>query len=176
MDENGEYRGFDIDIMNAISLYCGFEVEYVPMDWNEAVKALEAGAVDVVLGMGKTPEREKRYDFSKPILINSRVIFVRKDNFLINSLDDLKGKRISVPAGDIVEEIVSGLEGADVIRESTQEKALQNLVDGKVDAFIGNKYSGLYNIQKNKYHDIVKIVGEPVSSTEYCIAVRKGNV
>jgi len=175
VDEKGAYRGFNIDIMNALSLYGGFEVEYVPMEWDEAVKALEEGRVDAILGMSKSTERVQKFDFSKPILINSRVIFVSRDNVLINSLDDLKGKKVSIQSGDISEEIVRKLQKVEIKRESTQEKALQDLVEGKVDAFIGNKYSGLYNIQKNKYDDIVKIVGEPAGSTEYCIAVKKGD-
>ncbi len=175
VDDQGVYRGFNVDILDAISLYSGFEVEYIPMDWEDAVKALEEGKIDVVLGMAKNMEREDKFSFSKPILINSRVIFVKKDNVLIHSLENLKERKISIQSGDISEEIVHKLQNVEIVRERNQEKALQDLLKGKVDAFIGNKYSGLYNIQKNKYNDVIKIVGEPVNSNEYCIAVNKDN-
>lgn len=175
LDTAGTFKGFNVDIMNTISIYTGLEVEYVPMEWSEAVKALEEGSVDAVLGMAKSPGREKKFDFSIPILVNSRVLFVIRDNTKINSLNDLIGKKVALQKGDIAEEITENIEDIEVIREKTQYEALMDLIEGKADAFIGNKYAGLYFIKKNGLEKLVKIVDGPLSESEYCIAVKKGN-
>lgn|GEM_PF-1156032 len=175
LDTGGTFKGFNVDIMNTISIYTGLEVEYLPMEWSEAVKALEEGSVDAVLGMAKSPGREKKFDFSIPILVNSRVLFTKRDNTKINSLNDLIGKKVALQKGDIAEEIIKNIEDVDVIREKTQHEALMDLIESKADAFIGNKYAGLYFVKENNLEKLVKIVNGPLSESDYCIAVKKGN-
>ncbi|MGB9814056.1 MAG: PAS domain S-box protein [Thermovenabulum sp.] len=175
LEAGGIFKGFNVDIMNTISIYTGLEVEYVPMEWSEAVKALEEGSVDAVLGMAKSPGREKKFDFSIPILVNSRVLFTKRDNTKINSLNDLIGKKVALQKGDIAEEIIKKVEDVEVIREKTQYEALMDLVESKADAFIGNKYASLYFVKKNNLEKLVKIVNGPLSESDYCIAVKKGN-
>lgn len=41
VDENGIFKGFNVDIMNALSIELGIHIEYMPMEWSNAVKALE---------------------------------------------------------------------------------------------------------------------------------------
>ncbi len=58
MSENGVFEGFNVDIMNAISRETGLDLEIVPMDWEDAINALENGQVDVVQGMTITDYRD----------------------------------------------------------------------------------------------------------------------
>lgn len=175
VDSSGNFQGFNIDIMSTISIYTGLQVEYIPMEWADALKALEDGKVDALLGMSKSEERDKKYDFSRPILVNSRVILVSRENKDINSLTDLKGKKVAIQKGDIAEEIVRNIEGINILRGSSQEEALFFLMDGQADAFIGNKYTARYFLKKYNLENRVKVVGDPISETLYCMAVKEGN-
>src|SRR5690606_27028227 len=51
ISESGSYTGFNIDVLNAISIETGLKIELVPMSWNQALKALENGEVDAIQGM-----------------------------------------------------------------------------------------------------------------------------
>ncbi|MCH8906391.1 MAG: transporter substrate-binding domain-containing protein [Candidatus Heimdallarchaeota archaeon] len=68
----GQYEGFDIDIMNAITAkfsaeYGGtFVAKVVPSDWDRIIPNLINGEFDVILSaMTITPEREQVVDFTR---------------------------------------------------------------------------------------------------------------
>lgn len=68
LSDSGVYTGFNVDIMNAISIETGIRFEYYPMPWNEAVQAMRSGRVDAIQGMKYNQEREEIYDFQLRIL------------------------------------------------------------------------------------------------------------
>ena len=55
----------------------GVSIEFYP--WNRGVKLLEAGAVDGLFTIKKTPERMTRFNYpNKPLILQDYVFFVRK--------------------------------------------------------------------------------------------------
>jgi PAS domain S-box-containing protein len=176
VDENGLYKGFNVDIMRAVSIELGIDIEIVPMKWNEALKALQEEEVDVIQGMTRSSIREEKFSFSDPLIVNSQVIFVRKDTTGILSLKDLSGSRVSLQSGDVAEEIVKNIPSIDILMKDDQKQAIDALLSGEVDAFVGNRLTGLYLLQKNRKVNEIKIVGEPMNPTEYCAATLKGNI
>ena len=65
------------------------DIEFVPMEWNDAVEALEKKEVDAIQGISKTKEREERFLFTNPTAINSQVIFVREETSIVSGIEDL---------------------------------------------------------------------------------------
>ncbi len=175
IDEYGNYRGFNVDMMRAISIELGIEIELMPMSWQEAMEALESGEVDAVQGMTKSEAREKKFDFSLPLITNSQAIFVLKDTNYISDLKDLSGKKVSFQQGDVSYELAQGIKGIKPYIKTNQEGAIDLLLNGEVDAFIGNRLTGIYYLQRQENFDKVKIVGDPMHITEYCTSVKKGN-
>jgi len=51
IDRAGNYKGFNVDIMRAISDSIGRDIEIIPMPWQDAVDALEAKEVDAIPGL-----------------------------------------------------------------------------------------------------------------------------
>lgn len=96
LSDSGVYTGFNVDIMNAVSIETGIRFEYYPMPWNEAVQAMRSGKVDAIQGMKYNQEREEIYDFSAPYFTSSQGIFVLKDNMYIRKIEDLKGRKVAV--------------------------------------------------------------------------------
>lgn len=175
LEENGIYRGFNVDIMNAIAVETGVHIEIIPMEWQEALDALANGEVDAIQGMTKSKSREVIYKFSEEIVINSQVIFVLKDTETISELKDLQGHTVAVQKGDVTWEILDNIPNINIVFTENQAQAMKLLLDNAVDSFVGNRLVGLYNLQKNKISDKVKIVGEPLNVNEYCNAVLEGN-
>lgn len=175
VDEDGNYRGFNVDMMRAIAIELGIEIELVSMGWQEAMDALENGEVDAVQGMTRSALREEKFDFSLPLVTNSQAIFVLKETNYISTLEDLAGRKASFQLGDISYELGGDIEGIERYIEINQEEAIDLLLHRKVDAFVGNRLTGIYYLQKEGNFDKVKIVGEPMHITEYCTSVQKGN-
>lgn len=175
LEENGSYRGFNVDIMNAIAVETGVHIEIIPMEWQEALNALGNGRVDAIQGMTKSQSREEFYMFSQEIVTNSQVIFVLKDTVTISSEKDLGGHTVALQKGDISWEKLKNIPNINIVFTENQNQAMNFLLQGKADAFVGNRLVGLYNLQKANKSNNVKIVGEPLNVSQYCSAVLIGN-
>jgi signal transduction histidine kinase/ABC-type amino acid transport substrate-binding protein len=168
------YRGFNVDLLKAVALSTGYEIQFRPMPWNEALQALERGEVHAVGGMKYNIERDKWYDFSEAYMTNSLAIFVRKDMHAIASITDLSGYKVAMQKDAVGYYRLKDLP-VDLLLTANQEEALALLVNGKVDAALGNNLTGQYILQRTKKHEYIKIVGGPIDSEGYCVAVKEGN-
>lgn len=175
LSDAGVYSGFNIDIMNAVSIQTGTNIEYYPMPWNQAVKALRSGQVDAIQGMKKTEARKGTYEFSAPYFTSSQAIFVLKDNIYIRKVDDLEGRKVAVQRGDVATDLLSRVKQVQLIEADNQQEAIQLLTGEKVDAFVGNRITGQYFLQKSRQQPLTKIVGEPLDATDYGVAVMPEN-
>lgn len=173
--DNNNFRGFNVDIIRAIAIELGLEVELIPDSWEATMEALKDGELDAVQGMTITPERDEIYDFTDEIVINSQNIFVLQNTGNIAGIDDLKNKKVAIQAKDVTKEIIDGIPNIAIMEKVNQQEALQALTSGEVDAYVGNRLTGIYYVQSFGLTETVKIVGEPLYSTKYSIAVQSGN-
>ncbi|MFA9397750.1 MAG: transporter substrate-binding domain-containing protein [Clostridiaceae bacterium] len=99
-EEDGEYKGIDVELITAISEIEGFKFELRPMDFSGIIPALTAGQIDgSIAGMNITEARKESVDFSDGYIKSGSAIVVNKDNTDINSLEDLQGKTAAVKKG-----------------------------------------------------------------------------
>lgn len=175
VDKNGQYKGFNVDIMHAIAENMGLAIEIKPMSWESALEALGSKQADVIQGLTRSYAREQKFNFSKALIKNSQVIFVRSDQDNISELQNLAGLKVAFQSCDISEEYIKKIPGVRTQLYSNQEQAMQALLDGEVDAFIGNRLTGQYLLQNMKQFNKIKIVGEALCTTDYSAAALEDN-
>ncbi len=173
--EGNEYKGFNVDMVYSLALNLGVEIELRPMLWEDARRALEEGQADAIQGMRYTPERAKIYDFSRPFLQSYSTIFVPADRQGISSVNDLKGLKVAVQKGDVAHDYLNVIPDIKLVEVGTQEEGLKLVLEGQADAFVGNKWVGLFNLKKAGAEGRLKTVGPPLFPSPYCMAVRKGD-
>ena len=171
---NQVYRGFNVDIMKAIALETGIEIEFRPMTWAQALAALDKGEVDLIQGMKYDQDRIKKYDFSEPFLISAQAIFVRSESY-ISGLDDIKGQRIAVQEGDIAHQQLRNNPDYQLVPVTYQTDAFELLLANEVEAVIVIKLAGHYILQRTDNVRKVKRVGADIDPQRYGVAVRKGD-
>ncbi|RZA17554.1 MAG: transporter substrate-binding domain-containing protein, partial [Proteobacteria bacterium] len=94
-------RGLDIDTAKLIADQLKVKLQLTPVNSTNRIPFLTTGKVDLVISsLGKNPEREQVIDFSKAYAPFYLAVFGPPDA-TIASLDDLKGKTISVTRGAI---------------------------------------------------------------------------
>lgn len=174
LDEYGYYIGFNVDIIRAAALATGINVQFYPMEWQEATEYLQQGKVDIIQGIKMTKEREIYYDFSDAYLENYQSIFVSTDSE-IEKFEDLAGARIAIQQGDVAITDLNSLESAEIVLTKDQEEAMRKLVIGEVDAYIGNTLTGVFLTNQINIRNQVKIVGETLNPSKYAVAVIKGD-
>lgn len=76
-EENGIAKGVVVDIAKAVEEKIARPIEIIAMDWPEAQTQVLAGQADALLQINQTPERERIFSFSNPLLQSEFVIFRR---------------------------------------------------------------------------------------------------
>ena len=100
MEENGKYKGIDVELLDAIAKEEGIDYELRPMDFSGIIPALVSDQIDgAIAGMNITDERKQKVDFSDGYIQSGLAVVVNKDNTSINKVEDLKGKTAAVKKG-----------------------------------------------------------------------------
>ncbi len=136
-EEDGSLRGFELDLLRLLGEEVGFRLIPEPMVWTEAKLSFQRGEVDVIGGLVKTEERLEEYSFTDhPHGTFDILTFVRDDGD-IRSADMLRGRRAAVQNGSISFDLLKDRNGIEVIAYDSEGEALQALVRGDADAFVG---------------------------------------
>ena len=178
--ENGQYVGFDMDLIRAIGAVEGYDVKINTLGFDALIPAVQAGTVDCCISaMTIKEDRAKVIDFSTPYFKAGLIVAVAQNNTTIKSIDDLKGKRLAAEVGTTGLDASNGLKAKDPkttvkVFDSVGE-AFMELEKGGVDAVINDMPVTSYYI-KTTGKDKVKTVGEVFAAEDqYGIGVKKGN-
>lgn len=136
VDEKGNHVGYNFDVANLLGQYLGVKVEIVELAVPARIAALTSGKVDVLVAlMGLRPEWAKAVMYTQPYCSFDHVIWAAKSAD-INNLDDLKGKKVSLPRGSTQESILNAMKipGMTLSRFDDDSSAAQALLSGQVDA------------------------------------------
>jgi arginine/lysine/histidine/glutamine transport system substrate-binding/permease protein len=127
-----------------------------------------------ISGMTITAERAQAISFSRPYFRAGLAIAVREDNRTIKNFEDLKGKRIAVQIGTTGALEATKIPGATVSQFDSAALALQELINGRVEAVVNDKPVTLYAIKQAGLRG-VKVVGELLTEEFYGIALPKNS-
>ncbi len=175
-EEAGEYKGIDIDIINAIAKNQGIKIEFSPMDFGGIIPAMQANQLDIAIaGMSITDDRKKVVDFSEPYFDAGLTLVVEGGNEKITSIDDLKGKKLAAKKGTtgakFAQENASKY-GFEVVQFNDSPAMFQEVANGNADALIEDYPVIAYAIAQNDLG--LKTIGDRLNGDQYGIAVLKG--
>jgi polar amino acid transport system substrate-binding protein len=128
-------RGLDIDTAKLLADQLKVKLELTPVNSTNRIPFLTTGKVDLVISsLGKNPEREKVIDFSRAYAPFYLAVFGPPDAD-IKSLDDLKGKTVSVTRGAIedIELTKVAPEGVTIKRFEDNNSTIAAYLAGQVD-------------------------------------------
>jgi len=146
-DAQGRPSGVLTDILRYYEKASGQQFDIQLSPWKLAYASAAAGRGGVI-GVSKTTERMRIFDYSEPIYFDDIAIVVLKgQEFPFSGLDDLKGKKVGVQLGAsfgerVDQAIADGL--IHVEHDQRHVARLKKLLHGRIDAaFIGNGKDGL---------------------------------
>ncbi len=94
--EDGTLRGVDYDMVKKSFDYLGLRSEYIIKEWSEIQQMLERRELDVAFQVQPTPERLRRFQFSR-LLRNAETQVLCTDKSLgINSYHDIADRELSL--------------------------------------------------------------------------------
>ncbi len=155
VDQAGKPAGILVDLLQAVAVREDWQLEFVRCQWQACLRALEEGRIDLLPDVALTEDRQRRFAFhSIPVLHTWSQIYRRSD-VRIESVLDLRDKRVAVLEGSIQSEFLPvllrnfGL-NTKLVRTSTIAEASRLLDAGKVDAIAINQTFGDMQVARDR--------------------------
>lgn len=164
--------GFEVELAELLAKELDLEVKWTTQPFDNLLIGLNQGRYDFVIAShGITPQRAKAVNFSEPHYCTGGAIVSKKGG--PKTAKDLNGKTVAVQVGTTYlknVETIKGVKSVQTFPKDTDAQAA--LMANRVDAWVGDKFTGLDLIkaQKGKLQQ-----GELLFSERVAMAVRKGN-
>lgn len=173
-NEKGELEGFDVDIINEVAKRIGIKAEFVPTEWKAMFAGLDSERFDVIANQVSINEtRLQKYDFSTPYTVSGAQVIVNKSTTNINSVQDLKGRKVGVTQGSNWEEIAKKA-GADIQYYKGANEIFADLAAGRIEASVNDRLFVSEYLLKNPDQNI-KVAGKIFDEAKMGFAFRKGS-
>lgn len=175
-EENGEFTGFDIELMRAIAEHLGLDTEVVNSGFDPITSgtALASGQCDIAAAsITITEEREENIDFTDPYFEAEQSLLVKADGE-IATLEDLAGQRIGVQ---------SGTTGEAYAQDNAPEDAEIVSFDNPGDIFVALEAGDIKGVVQDLVvnqgrvleDDSVEVVETYQTDEQYGFAAEEGN-
>ena len=172
VDENGEYTGFNVDLMKAVSRVAELDIEIELGEWDLVVEKFKSGELDGLIGMAVTPERQKIYGFSISHNTLHMAIFYRKGS-QEPTVDDLRGREIVVQRNGVMHDYLLENSITDkIVAIESPLDGLKLLSSGTGDFGLFEKYQSLYFAKENEI-DNLEVSGATVFERDYAFATAR---
>ena len=173
--DDGEADGFDIALIKAIGEKLGVDVQVDNMEFASLVSSI-GNKIDVAIaGMTITDERKEAVDFSEPYYEAVQYVLLPEGSEIATA-EDLKNKTIGCQLGTTGMFLAEDIEGATAQTYNRAVDAVNDLVNGRVDAVIIDKNPA--EVFNTKFEGKVKIIDGAdfgFEAEEYAIALPKGS-
>lgn len=175
-NENGELKGFSVDVLNYIEANSIYDFEFIVLPWPRALFLTSQGRVDLVLTLFKKPEREKIYHFIEPAYgheINQFFTLTENDFEFSGQLESLAQHSIGTVREYSYGEYFDGTNYLNKLPALTEEVLLKLLLGKRIDLLIGNPLAFNQLILKNNLHAKVIPVEPYVARTPVHMALTR---
>lgn len=142
VDASGTWKGFEIDLSQAICKQMAAECVITPVAWDGIIPALTSGNIDMIVGsMSITDERKKVIDFSDRYYSTPSVFVASKGTDLQVTPEGMKGKLIGVQGSttnaDYAKKTYEG--AAEIKYYNTQDEVNADLAAGRIDVMLADQ-------------------------------------
>lgn len=168
MDKNGKLTGYDVEVLKEVDKRIpDYEFEFSTMAFSSLFTALDTKKVDLIDGcLRRSEEREKKYIFDKESYnYYPYRIIVPQSNTDINSIADLKGKKVGVGAASLQAQLLeeyNKAHGGKINIVYITEDAVNLLKTKRIDATVLGDF--FVNVLNKTVNAQVKAVGEVVAA------------
>ena len=160
IDADGNYVGYDMDLINEIATRMGVEIQIEDMAFDALVAAVQTGKVNVAIAsMGAKEERKEKVDFTQMYHQQMNVYIAPKDSDItITEMEDIASYNVGVQSGTLPDQYITGLVDAGKMKDSqvsryeAPENMILDLEAGRIELVAGDKnqakvFEGLYKVQ-----------------------------
>ncbi len=173
-DQSGKLTGFDVEVVTEVAKRLGVEPVFMETQWDAMFAGLDAKRFDVIANqVGIRPDRQEKYDFSKPYTVSTAVLTTHKDNTTVKDFADIKGLKAAQTLTSNLTDIAKQ-NGAEIVAVEGFNQAIDLLASKRVDVTINDGLSVL-DFLKQKPDAPIKIVAKHPDAAQNGFMFRKGS-
>jgi len=183
---NGQPSGYIVDLCREVGASVKralnlpkLNFEYVKVSSEDRFEAVRDGRIDILCEPSSmTMSRRALVDFSLPTFIDGAgVVTVGKP---VKALEDLAGRKVGVLKGTTTAETLRTTLNqmrinADVVEVNDHPEGLRLLVDGKLDAYFGDRGILAYLLANGGYNKRLALADQYFTFETYALALPKGD-
>ena len=144
VNEKGIRKGYGYELLQTLSGYTGWQLEYVTCDWSDCFEKLKNGEIDIMGDISYTEDRTEEMLFSdEPMGEEKDYLYADLSRADISASDykTLNGKKIGVPMGTEPEVMLTEWEekydlNTQHVNISNNEDVKQKLANHEIDCFV----------------------------------------
>ena len=144
VNEKGARKGYGYELLQTLSGYTGWQVEYVTCDWSDCFEKLENGEIDIMGAISYTEDRAEKMLFSdEPMGEEKYYLYADLSRADISASDykTLNGKKVGVLMGTEPEVMLTEWEEkyglkTEHVNISNNEDVKQKLANHEIDCFV----------------------------------------
>ncbi len=179
--EDGEYKGFDLELAQAIADDLGLELKIENVDFDTIVPGVASGTkYDMgIAAITATPEREKEVGFTDSYYMDDQAIVTMADNTEItgdNYADALnaEGVKIAVQSGSTAEAFAKeNFPNAELVPFKNATDCFAAVQSSQADALVTNRSVAAQLVATSFGNE--QVIKQISTGEEYAIAVNKDN-
>lgn len=172
---NNVLTGFDVEIAKEVFKRAGIEkVEFVEGPWDSLIAGVDADRYEAVVNqVGINPDRQAKYDFSKPYISSPMVVITKDDNTSIKTIEDIKGKKAAQTVTSNFGKTAAKY-GAEIVSADGFAQTVDLLTSGRAELTLNDRLSFL-DYKKQKPDAKIKIAATDKETADSGILVKKGS-
>lgn len=176
-DKNGLPQGLVVDLWKLWSQKTGVAVRFKVASFGDTLSLVRQGQADVHGGCFQSQQRQQYLDFVTPVCMVQTNFFVHQNIFGVTTLQDLRGLRVGVIAGDYALEFLEGkLPPSSLVIYPDNQTLFQAIARGDVLAFVKDTAIALDQLAKLGIQGQYRCdIERPLYQRPWLAAVRRGN-
>ncbi len=174
--ENGEIKGFTIDILDYVAAKSKYDFEFIELPWPRALYLVEQGGVDLILTLSKNSKREQSYHFIEPSYGNevNQLFSLNENNVEFNGqLQQLTPYSIGTTREYSYGEAFDRASYLTKLPALSEEILLKLLLGKRIDMAIANPFIFNRIIAKEKVIPQVKAIEPYIAITPVYMALTR---
>lgn len=173
-NEDGEFWGFEIDLLRAMVESWGVELVLKPIEAKQRIPLLLQNKVDLVMAtMTHTRKREGVVDFSIPYFQVGQGLMAHADS-QIQSLSDVDGKKVAYVSGTQAYRTLSKFHsGCSPVPAKSYADAIQKVLNKEADALCSDYLILLGLFQQSDKKDQLTVLSDTIAPEPYAIAIKE---
>jgi His/Glu/Gln/Arg/opine family amino acid ABC transporter permease subunit len=165
--------GFEVELAGALAARLGRKPVFIQNQWDGLIPGLQRGNYDIALnGLEITEDRKAEINFSIPYYVTTLQLSVRTEENRINSLADLKGRKVGTLKYSLAQRVLEHEPGLQILTYDGLINAYQDLSVGRLDAVLNDYPIAVYYSKPNPK---LKFAGAPIEKVLYGIGLKKGD-